>query len=425
MPCRERSPKDPVCDPRRSDTPREVSSFAVYRRALSAVALPVLLLAASQMHLGRLLWVAAGDRVETRWLGFAAFVVLIALECHYLGVLIGLIRARGNASVFRDRQNRPGVVAKRRRRRLRLVAVGLSTLTALACAELVFRIFDIRPPADPVRPVYDRAEIINSLNALGIREDWDSIPDDDRRLRIAFLGDSFAYGMHVNAEETFCHLIEGLLADDWPTGVLTINIAEPGTDPGSQLEKYRPLRDVLKPDVVVHVIYPNDLGVRLRFLVWNLHRIRDERLWVGEGSRILAYAEKQVRYWIMWNQTLGYFRGGRTPGEQKRSWSVFKADVQACRKFAEEGGAVYSLVLFPWLYRLDDYPLGRVHERMREFASELDVPFLDLLDTFGGRDAFVLRVDSGDAHPNPKGHRIAAERITRFLREDVFPTLPR
>jgi lysophospholipase L1-like esterase len=58
---------------------------------------------------------------------------------------------------------------------------------------------------------------------------------------------------------------------------------------------------------------------------------------------------------------------------------------------------------------------------MHEFASRLGVPYLDLLEAFAGHDAETLRVSLANEHPNALGHRLAAERIARFLRDDVLP----
>ncbi len=82
---------------------------------------------------------------------------------------------------------------------------------------------------------------------------------------------------------------------------------------------------------------------------------------------------------------------------------------------------MYALVLFPVLIRLGDYPLMDVHRSMRAFAHELEAPYLDLLEVFAQRDADSLRVSLANEHPNASGHRLAAERITRFLDEEVLP----
>ena len=74
---------------------------------------------------------------------------------------------------------------------------------------------------------------------------------------------------------------------------------------------------------------------------------------------------------------------------------------------------------------LDDYMLVDVHTTMREFAREIRVPYLDLLDVFAGRNAEALRMSLANEHPNLEGHRLVANRIARLLCVEVLPTVPR
>jgi hypothetical protein len=49
---------------------------------------------------------------------------------------------------------------------------------------------------------------------------------------------------------------------------------------------------------------------------------------------------------------------------------------------------------------------------IRGILEELQIPVIDLLDTFGGRnDLASLRVASNDRHPNAAGHQLLAERL--------------
>jgi hypothetical protein len=347
--------------------------------------------------------------------------VLVALEIRYLVTLTRLVRARGRLFVLQEWEKDPIELAGRRRWRFRLTAVGLSLLLAFGLAEVTFRVFDIRPTPSPPSTLHDWDAVDNTLNSMGIREQWDSIPDDDRRLRLAFLGDSMTYGDNVEPQQTFCALVGQLLTADRSEGVLTINLGFRGTSPGWQLDKFLPLREILKPNVVVHVVYPNDLGINMHRRLDEIYRWRDGDLWLGDGSYVLRYAERQVRYWVAWKRTIDYFRGGRNSTERAAAWAKFKSDVSACKDAVEQGGAVYCLVLFPWLVRLDDYALTDVHATMRQFAMQLGVLYLDLLDAFAGRDPETLRVSLANEHPNALGHRLAAERIARFLREEVLP----
>jgi hypothetical protein len=396
----------------------------IYRRCASALILPLAfaLLFRTEFfeHLGYLM--LRSDLLT--WLGIAAAVGLVVLEWAYLATLARFVLVKGDVVAFNALRNHPLQRARTRRRRFRAATVVLSFAVGFGAAEILFRLLDIRP-APALRPShFDILRVDNTRNALGLREEWDFIPPGDPRLRIAFLGDSFTYGDSVDPHETFCHLLEGMLAPDWPTGVITINMGGIGTAPGTQYDTYMSLRDELSPDVLVQVIYLNDLGIDLRSLLVKIHGITKAESWLATQSYVWRYAETQFRYLMAWHGTLDYFRGGRNRAEREHSWSVFKRDVVRCKETAEQSGARYGLVLFPWLFQLEKYPLKEVHAKMRAFASELGVPYLDLLEAFEGRDGEDLCVSPVNEHPSPTAHRIAAERIARFLREDVFPSLP-
>lgn len=354
-------------------------------------------------------------------LAATAACVLIIVEVRCLGTFFRLVTTHGRMEAFNAGLMNPFRIARRRRRRMRMAAGAIAVLVAFLVSEIVFRVFNIRPPPSPQPAVADYLAVNNTLNAWGLREPWDSLPEDDHRLRIVFLGDSIVYGDGIEREETFCYLLEGMLASSWPGGVRTINMGFWGTAPARQLDEYLRLRDVLTPDVVVQVVYPNDLGINLRYRLNDIYRLRDDGQWVGEWSYVLRYAERQIRYWMVWKRTIDYFRGGRDSAERAAAGEKFRTDVAVCKSAVEQSGAAYALVLFPWLVRLDDNLLPDVHNAMREFASQLDVPYLDLLEVFTGRDAETLRVSPANEHPNALGHRLAAERIARFLREEVLP----
>ena len=393
--------------------------FIIWTRAALALLLPAAVLLASRTVYLRAFYESARDHPITRLISITLVPALALLEWRYLLTLGRLTQAKGSLDTYLINLRDPVRCARRRRRRFKLCAILSATLLTFGLAELGFRLAGIRP--DPVPP--DTRVVDKTLNALEIRENWDTLDPSDPRLRLAFLGDSMVFGDGVEQDETFVHLLESQLAADWPEGVVTINLGYPGTAPGWQLKKYLKVRDALHPDVVVHMIYLNDLDVDLYRLLWRIYRIRDEDLYVGDWSYVLSYAEKQIRYQLAWKYTLDYFRGGCEPEQRAAAWETFKHDVRACKTTIEQDGAVYCLVLFPWLFQLDDYPLPDVHRQMREFAQELKVPYLDLLEVFAGRDAATLRVTLTNEHPNPAGHRLVADRLATFVRSEIWPRL--
>jgi len=393
----------------------------LYVRLVAVILLSCALGVAWSQDYFTLIHEVASERQGGAWLYAMLLAAAIGLELRLLMTAARWVRAGGRTAVFLERERSPEVRARRRVYRLRLAASLLSTLAALVFCEIAFRVFNIVPPPPPPSVQSEWESFDKSVNALGLREPWDSIPPDDRRLRVAFLGDSITFGDNVEREEAFCHLVEDMITPDVPEGVITINLGYRGTDPAWQLDRYRPLRDVLRPDVVVQVVYPNDLGIRMEHRLDEIYRLRDNDLWVGTWSYVLTLAERRIRHHLAWKRTIDYFRGGRTSAEREAAWAKFRRDLVECKNYVEEGGAVYAVVLFPWFVRLNDYLLPDVHARMASIAKEWGVPYLDLLDVFAGRDAETLRVSLANEHPNAAGHRLAAEHIAAFLREDVLP----
>ena len=395
-------------------------AFVLISAAL-AIAIPIALLLLPQVSdVDWFLSVVVADHRWVRW-SVLGLMILLAAECHCGSMLARLIRAGGSAARMLEMEAEPARVAIRRRRKLRALSATAACLLAFVVAETVFRVFNIRPAEAAPSPFQEAIAVDNRKNKLGLREDWDALAEDDRRWRVAVLGDSMTFGDSVERDDTFCHQMEAMLAGHVPGGVIIINMGKPGTVPREQLDLYNRVRGATRPDVVLHVVYPNDLDVDSYGALKRIYRIRDDALYVGEWSYVLRFMEKQMRYWVAWNQTIDYFHGGRDAVERERAWSEFRRYVRAIRDEVQEGGADYALVLFPWLFRLDDYLLTDVHDRMRRFAADMGVPYLDLLEVFAGRDAESLRVSLANEHPNREGHRIAAERLSEFLLEEMLP----
>jgi len=284
--------------------------------------------------------------------------------------------------------------------------------------EGAFRLLDIDPMPSPHR---FRAAKGDTINRLGIREPWDELDPADPTLRIAFLGDSITSGESVEPEQSFCHLVEGLVSPRCPGGVTTINMGDPGTSPSEQAERYEDLRWSIQPGVLVHVLHPDDLdGASTHRSLMEMHAIRDGDLWFGRFSYVLSYLERRVRYRAAMRDTLFSMRGGVSEEDRRESWAALKETVGQIKRMVESHQGRYVIVFHPWLFRLDDYPLVEEHRLMREFATQLGVPYLDLMEVYAGRDAESLRSGEGSELPNAAAHAMLANRIARFLTDDVL-----
>lgn len=393
-------------------------------RAGGAVVLPVAAVLAWRSVYLAAWWDTAVAMGWAAWVGAAIVAALPMIELWWWPSLWHLLRSGGRASIASARMNAPDAIARRKRRWFRLAAGIGSVAVALMLCEIGFRLLDITPPPRPREQIHDNQAVDNTLNALGIREDWDSLSENDPRLRIALLGDSMTYGDGVEPSATFCHLVETLLAEQVPRGVVTINLGKSGTSPVDQIDVYRRVRDALRPELVVHVLYPNDLdGLYTNNTMREIHALSVPALWLSGQSYLCRYVEHQVRARLAMRETVLYFRGGRDEAQREAAWTEVEEAVRATQGLVESDGATYCIVFHPWLFQLEGSPLASEHARMAAFARSLGVPYLDLLPAFAGRDADELRISSINEHANAAGHRIAAEAIARFLADEVLPTI--
>jgi len=298
----------------------------------------------------------------------------------------------------------------------RLITAIATPIAASAVLETTFRVFDIPGPELVPRESYENAAAVDNIrNALGLRERWEQVPGDENTVRIAFLGDSITYAAGVEQEDGFVHKVEELLNHDGPLRFVTINIGQQGTDPVAQLPLFQRVIDTVRPHVVVHVLYPNDLGRDLYEDLKLIHALQYRRSLPAQYSHVWRFFERRLRYRNVFQRTVDYFHGGDSPFKRQRAWSRLTEGVTQAKAIAEQHDARYVMVMWPWLARLDDYPLEEVHEGVRALARRLNVPYLDLLDTFRHRDARRMRISIIDEHPTPVAHDLAAVDIIRFL----------
>ncbi|MDD5091517.1 MAG: SGNH/GDSL hydrolase family protein [Candidatus Wallbacteria bacterium] len=87
-------------------------------------------------------------------------------------------------------------------------------------------------------------------------------------------------------------------------------------------------------------------------------------------------------------------------------------------------GIPLIIVHFPYFTDFSTYestPHFQTHRRVRSFASDRSIPYLDLLDTYRNHTDEILYLEDDlktcdiASHPNAEGHRLAGEALAEFL----------
>jgi hypothetical protein len=115
-----------------------------------------------------------------------------------------------------------------------------------------------------------------------------------------------------------------------------------------------------------------------------------------------------------------------------QGWELTLALLDDLKRRVEADGARFVLVVFPTRFQVDDalwalqaarigvdpaeFDLRRPQEKLGEWAARTGATTIDLLDDFRARNVSNTFYFSIDAHWNPAGHHLAAEKIAEGLR---------
>jgi hypothetical protein len=273
--------------------------------------------------------------------------------------------------------------------------------------------------------------VLATVNSLGLRGEEVSREKPPGTCRILGVGDSVTFGEGVKNGDTFLQRLQQRLNADAnrKQRYEVLNAGVQGYNTRDEVVCLEKRWLELSPDLVLIFFYLNDayddsavqnrgqeLGI---YDTQALGLARYSYFWDLARYKYLARRNaKQVEAY--YNQR--YFRDARSflenPGDTKVDWTVCRAALERGARVTRERQIKLGLVVCPELYKLKrGYPFLEVHRLVRETCLRLDIPFLDLLDTFRGREAAALWVHPSNHHPNETAHALAAEALERFVRE--------
>jgi lysophospholipase L1-like esterase len=275
-------------------------------------------------------------------------------------------------------------------------------------------------------------------------------------VKILAIGDSFTFGVGVDAEDAWPEVLEDILRrdEDAPVAVRNGGVGGYGPLRSARLLVERQAR--WDPQVVVHTFYVgNDLEDAKPDTILEVPKIRDGRMLAEDGTwlqrmrfrlRIHSHLYSFVReqFYGLYLKTPLAERSryldsvGRAEwpdGIRQDSWPAAQAAVREIADWAEARGVHYLVVVVPMKYQVGaaawteyqrrwggaETAFDRDHAQreVNAFLESEGIHYLDLLPVM--RQADPLLAESFyfpvDVHWTPEGHRFAAEWIRRELRE--------
>jgi hypothetical protein len=266
----------------------------------------------------------------------------------------------------------------------------------------------VRPPVAPaVAPTW-RPRALPPLAGHVVPADLGAGPSETPTVLI--VGDSFAAGQGVLDRDRVGEQLSRRLS-----GVRVVTLAEPGWNLGDELTMVGALGPRIRPDVVLWLFVPNDVGAQVH-AASDLILVRR-----GPPDWPLATLDALARVawaWEVERRTLQGYRNALGPDSADLAAGI--AELARLGAAVRAAGGRFVLAPYPLMHDLDAYPLAEEHQRVLDLGRAAGLETLDLLPAFAGRDARALWASVHDHHPNAEAHGLAAERLAPAL--DPMPT---
>lgn len=286
-------------------------------------------------------------------------------------------------------------------------------------------------------------------NSHGFRDREYTMAKPQNTYRILVLGDSFTWGVGLDAEETLPKLLESRLSEETSSGeVEVINAAIPGYN---TVEEFLLLKEEgvkYDPDMVLVVFNLNDIeylpelsdqgyehmeatpvvevdhdeniadfalhgGVRgfinkievrsnlLKFLVPR----------VGSLLRRMGLIQSTEFSWVA-RILQGYTDAN--PG-----WLEAKRGLKGIADVCRANNCELLVAVYPIFAELKDYKGHQAHQAVLEFCESSGIAAVDLLPLFENTPTMSHWVNIMDSHPNAEAHRRVAEKLLPDIRSKL------
>ena len=281
-------------------------------------------------------------------------------------------------------------------------------------------------------------------NSQGLRADQDEAYESPLETRIVVHGDSVAFGVGVNKEDTFVYRAQESLRREMPrVDVLNLGVANSG--PSEQYLLFQEEGRKYSPRIVVIAISGNDLDDVTRPL--NAFRLQGDRLaYVPyRPSALRRFSERRAYRWLQDRSHLltllrvtlaDALERDRFVVPENTNGSSLPLALAIYRDFVtaiRDQNAVPVILLLPEIEQIAQRRMEAeekpsvsstlLREGLLQFCVENAIPCVDTLEAFAHANVPAERVViPGDGHYNAAGHGIVAVALEEPL-ESILESL--
>jgi hypothetical protein len=240
--------------------------------------------------------------------------------------------------------------------------------------------------------------------------------------RIGVIGDSFAYGWGIDADQRFSNILEKKLNQDGPGKYEVYNASVPGWESKDELEFLKTRAGMFHFDTIILSYFLNDIYknrafnldyMTIKYDYWKKYPIIRA---VVDRSYFLEFV--YVRLFNLF-QSAAYDIGQRemTIYRDPQSWKNHEQTLDEIINWCQENNANLIVVIFPYLDLVNKkpYPAAFVHEKLNKFFTERNVPVIDLYPQLAPYPPKKLQANPFDMHPSAFVHGIVADLLSKQI----------
>lgn len=273
------------------------------------------------------------------------------------------------------------------------------------------------------------------IDSRGFRTQEFTVPKPANTFRILNIGDSVVFGWEVHQEATYGKQLEQLLnANDPSKNYEVINAGIPGWNPEDERNFLLGEGLQYQPDLVIlDLTIVNDIYGKS--LTSTMSKGGLLFPWLRDHTYGWPFLTTQVRFLLSRKygpeaipvlnppkNASAYFPLDENSPVWGHVWSFIADMYQACKK----QNVKFMIVAFPTAFQLNSANQPNIPQKVfSKLAAQAGIPFIDLLPIYRGG---CMSAPSGACegyknllfadvwmHPNPYGHRLAAQEIFKWL----------
>lgn len=267
-------------------------------------------------------------------------------------------------------------------------------------------------------------------NALGFRDEREVPAEKGTEFRVLALGDSVTVGLGVSAEEAYVRQLERLLNRSLDS-VRVINGAVTCYSTWQELDVLKEKGAAVRPDIVTLAFYWNDLYPKPTAVVPIADAksivqqdAADQYMRMFKRSRALSFlrerwASLSNRLWptFDWTHRNVIYHGESNP-YLEQAYDDVQSSLEEFAALSRDGFVPVLLILpMPMQVQQPDAPPRHMQMRIEAIAKQAGLRTLDLLPAL--RRAYAdtpdLYIPWDYEHFTPRGHRVVADAVQRYL----------